>query len=106
MIYEVVVTAKARADAVEGFRWIADQSPDATARWYVGLEKAIAKLTTMPERHPIAQDESEQLGITLRRMLFGRRRGIYRLLFSIEGKAVVLHYVCHSARNPSIAIGQ
>jgi len=42
-------------------------------RWYVGLEKAIAKLTTMPERHPIAEDESEQLGITLRQVLYGRR---------------------------------
>jgi plasmid stabilization system protein ParE len=106
VIYQVVVTASARADAVEGFRWIADQSPDAAARWYVGLEKAIVKLTTMPERHPIAQYESEQLGITLRRMLYGRRRGVYRLLFSIEGKTVILHYVCHSARNPSIAIGR
>jgi plasmid stabilization system protein ParE len=106
VIYKVAVTATARADAVEGFRWIADQSPDAAARWYVGLEQAIATLTTMPERHPIAQDESEQLGITLRRMLYGRRRGIYHLLFSIEAKTVVLHYVCHGARDPSIAIGQ
>jgi len=98
--YRVVVTARARADAVQAFRWIADQSPDAAARWYIGLEKAIAKLTTMPERHPIAEDESEQLGITLRQMLYGRRRGVYRLLFSIEGETVTLHYVHHSARGP------
>ena len=66
MRFRVVVTAMARADAVEAFRWIADQSPDVAARWYVGLEKAIAKLSTMPQRHPIAEDESKQLGITLR----------------------------------------
>ena len=81
MSYGVVVTARARADAIEAFRWIAEGSPDAAARWYVGLEKAIAKLSKMPERHPIAQDESEQLGITLRQMLYGRRRGVYRLFF-------------------------
>ena len=100
MSYHVVVTAKARADAAQAFRWIADQSPDAAARWYVGFERAIAKLTLMPERHPIAEDESEQLGITLRQMLYGRRRGVYRLFFSIEGETVTLHYVRHSAQGP------
>ena len=100
MSYRVVVTARARADAVEAFRWLAERSPDAAARWYAGLEKAIAKLSTMPERHPIAEDESEQLGITLRQMLYGRRRGVYRLFFSIEGETVTLHYVRHSARGP------
>jgi plasmid stabilization system protein ParE len=96
--YRVVVTATARADAIEAFTWIAERSPDAAARWYDGLQKAITKLTKMPQRHPIAQDESEQLGITFRQMLNGRRKGVYRLLFSIEGDTVTLHYVRHSAR--------
>ncbi len=100
MSYHVVVTARARADAVQAFRWIADHSPDSAARWYVGLEKAIAKLSSMPERHPTAEDESQQLGVTLRQMLYGRRRGIYRLLFSIDGDIVTLHYVRHSAQGP------
>lgn len=100
MSYRVVVTAKARADTVEALRWLAERSPAAAARWYAGLEKAIAKLSTLPERHPIAEDESEQLGITLRQMLYGRRRGVYRLFFSIEGETVTLHYVRHSAQGP------
>ena len=100
MSYRVVVTARARADAIEAFRWIVERSPDAAARWYAGLQKAIAKLGTMPERHPIAEDESEQIGIILRQMLYGRRRGVYRLLFSIEGETVTLHYVRHSAQGP------
>jgi plasmid stabilization system protein ParE len=98
--YRVVVTARARADTVEALRWLAERSPAAAARWYAGLEKAIAKLSTLPERHPIAEDESEQLGITLRQMLYGRRRGVYRLFFSIEGETVTLHYVRHSAQGP------
>ena len=100
MSYRVVVTARARADTVEALRWLAERSPAAAARWYAGLEKAIAKLSTLPERHPIAEDESEQLGITLRQMLYGRRRGVYRLFFSIEGETVTLHYVRHSAQGP------
>jgi hypothetical protein len=38
--------------------------------------------------------------LTIRQMLYGRRRGVYRILFSIEGDSVVLHYVRHSARGP------
>jgi hypothetical protein len=47
-------------------------------------KNAIAKLSEMPERHPIAQDESEQLGIILRQMLYGLSRTVYRILFSVE----------------------
>lgn len=100
MTYRVVFTAKARADAVKQFQYLADRSPAAAGRWFIGLEKAIAKLSKMPERHPVAQDESEQLGISLRQMLYGRRPGVFRILFSIEGDTVTLHYVRHSAQGP------
>jgi plasmid stabilization system protein ParE len=98
--YRVVFTARARADAVRQFHFLADRSPAAAAKWYTGLEKAITKLAKMPERHPIAEDESEQLGITLRQMLYGRRPGVFRILFSVEGVTVTLHYVRHSAQGP------
>jgi hypothetical protein len=52
----------------------------------------------MPERHPIAEEESEQFGITLRQMLYGRRRGVYRILFSVKEDTVTLHHIRHSAR--------
>ena len=100
MTYRVVFTARGRADAIGQFRYLADRSPAAAARWYTGLEKAIAKLSRMPERHPIAEDETERLGITLRQMLYGRRPGVFRVLFSIEGDTVTLHYVRHSAQGP------
>jgi hypothetical protein len=67
---------------------------------YTGIEKAIAKLDKLPKRHPIVQDETEQLGVTLRRMLYGRRPGVFRILFSIEGDTITLLYVRHSARGP------
>ena len=100
MSYRVIFTPKARADAIEAFRWIAEQSPDAVARWYAGLEKAIVKLSSNPERHSVAEDESERFGVTLRQMLYGRRRGVYRILYSVEGDTVYLHSVRHSARGP------
>jgi plasmid stabilization system protein ParE len=57
--YRVVFTARARADVVEQFHYFLDRSPAAAVRWYTNIEKAIAKLRTLPERHPIAQDETE-----------------------------------------------
>jgi plasmid stabilization system protein ParE len=98
--YRVVFTARARADVVEQFRYLADRSPAAASKWYAGIEKAVAKLGTQPDRHPIAQDETEQLGITLRQMLYGRRPDVFRILFSVEGDIVTLHYVRHTARGP------
>jgi hypothetical protein len=53
---------------------MAQRSPAAAVGWYAGLEKAITKLGDMPERRPIAEEESEQLGMTLRQMLYGRRQ--------------------------------
>jgi plasmid stabilization system protein ParE len=100
LTYRVVVTARARADAIEAFRWKADRSAQVAARWYAGLEKAIAKLGKFPELHPIAEEESERLGITLRPLIYGKKPGIYRLLFSIEGEVVVVHSIRHGARGP------
>lgn len=99
MTYRVVFTPRARADAVRAFRWIAERSPDAAGRWYAGLENAIAKLETMPMRHPIADEESERLGLPIRQMLYGRRRGKYQILFSIEGDRVFIHSVRHGAQD-------
>ncbi|MCA1696183.1 MAG: type II toxin-antitoxin system RelE/ParE family toxin [Actinobacteria bacterium] len=98
MNYRVVFTPRARADTVNAFRWIAEQSPEAAARWYGGLEKAVAKLDRFPERCPVVEEESELLGITLRLLTYGRRRGRFRILFSIDGETVYLHYVRHTAQ--------
>ena len=79
MTYRIVVTARARADAIEAFRWIAERD----ARW--------------SRRHPArSEEESEQVGITLRQMLYGRRPNVYRILYSVEGDTISLHYVRHT----------
>lgn len=53
----------------------------------------------MPTLHPIAEEESEGLGISTREMLYGRRRGVFRIFFSIEGDRVYLHFIRHSAQD-------
>jgi len=100
MTYRIVVTARARADAIAAFRWMAERSPDAATRWYAGLQKAIAKLSQLPDRNPVAEEDSEQAGIILRQALYGRRPNVYRILYSVEGDTIALHHVRHSARGP------
>ncbi len=100
MTYRVVFTFRARADVIKQFNYLADRSPDAASRWYTGLDKAVARLSALPERHPIAEDESEQLGTPLRQMLYGRRPGVFRILYSIDGDVVTIHYVRHRRSRP------
>ena len=100
MKYRVIFTPKARAEALEAFRWIAQRSPEAAAHWYSGLEKAVANWGKCPNFIRFNEDESERFGATLRQMLYGRRQNTYRLLFSIVDDTVFLHHVRHGSRGP------
>jgi plasmid stabilization system protein ParE len=98
--YQITILPRARLEAMESFRWLAQRSPAAAARWFAGLEKAIAKLAENPQRHPIADEESERFGFTIRQSLYGRRRGTYRILYTVEGDTISVLAIRHSARGP------
>jgi hypothetical protein len=57
----------------------------------------INTLETHPERCGIAV-ESEELAVEIRELLFGKRHGVYRILFQIDGKTVQILRVWHGAR--------
>jgi plasmid stabilization system protein ParE len=84
---------------MDAFRWIAERSEDAAVRWYSGLLKATAKRADKPERNPIAVEESERFGITIRQSLYGRKRGVYRILYSVEANTVSVLAIRHSSRD-------
>lgn len=98
--YRIIIQPRARADAMESFRWLAERSPIAAARWYAGLRAAIAKLARNPELHPLAVEESERFGMAIRESHYGRRRGVYRIFFSIEDDEVSVLAIRHAARGP------
>jgi plasmid stabilization system protein ParE len=62
------------------------------------LLAAIRSLTTNPERCPLASEVSE-LGLELRELLYGKRPGVYRILFTIDGQTVNIVRVRHAARD-------
>jgi plasmid stabilization system protein ParE len=99
MSHRVIIQARADAEVMENFRWLVERSPAAARRWLAGLRKAVAKLAEDPERNPIAVEESERFGITIRQSLYGRRRGVYRILYHIDRDTVFVLAIRHSARD-------
>lgn len=100
MTYHVLVTPIADAEAMESFRWYAERSDRIAERWYAGLNKAITALAKNPARFPVSEDDSAALGCEARILLYGRRRGVFRILYTISGDTVWVLRIRHSAQGP------
>ena len=100
MTYNVIVTPTADGEAMEAVRWYAERSPDIAQRWHNGLTRAINSLAKMPTRCPVSHADSQALGCEVRQLLYGKRRGVYRILFSIAGDTVWVLRIRHSAKGP------
>ena len=97
MTYNVIVTPTADAEAMEAVAWYAERSTDAAQRWHERLTRAINSLAKLPTRCPVSQEDSKALGCEVRLLLYGKRRGVYRILFSIVGDTVWILRIRHSA---------
>jgi plasmid stabilization system protein ParE len=98
MKYKLIVQPRAAADLEEVYRWMAAHSPESAARWFNGFLEAFASLETMPERCEMAP-ESQYVGVKVRQLLYGRRGGVYRALYTIRGREVHVLHIRHAARN-------
>jgi plasmid stabilization system protein ParE len=98
MAFQVRFSPRAVSDIAVAVSWMARNSPEAAARWRIGLFQVIENLETDPNRYPAA-DESMDLGIDLRELLYGRRRGVYRILFTINEETVNVLRVRHAAQD-------
>lgn len=99
MKYQVRISERAEQDVAQILVWFVEQRAlDAGGRWH---DQLLAKVTTLeqnPERCSLA-DEAEELGIDVRELLFGRRKGMYRILFWINGKRVEILRIRHASRD-------
>jgi plasmid stabilization system protein ParE len=94
----VLILRKAYADLDSHFEFITrNVSRSSAIRWRDRLLERIATLEHHPEQHPLSEDAGE-LGLELREFLVGRRRHVYRVLFTIEGDVVNVHRVRHAAQ--------
>ncbi|MGL5095330.1 MAG: type II toxin-antitoxin system RelE/ParE family toxin [Planctomycetia bacterium] len=99
MNHRVHITDKALADAESVVVWFQEQKAAAAGRrWFSALWKTVDTLESHPERCPSAA-EAEDVGREVRELLFGGRRGQYRILFEIRGRTVYILRIWHSARD-------
>jgi plasmid stabilization system protein ParE len=97
MEYAVEVTEIAAAEIDSAYEWIKEQAPDAADRWYTGFMAALNSLRQNPKRCArVFAAEFE--GVEIRQLVYGRRRGRYRILFTTSGDIVEIVRVLHGAR--------
>ena len=83
----VNIMAKAQGDVLEICGWLSQFSPEAAADWHAAIIERIQTLEENPLRCPLAR-EAGKLGIELRELTFGKRRGTFRILFTIDANNV------------------
>ena len=97
--YRVVIQPRAEDDALAAFDWIAERSPAAAAHWLAGLRKAVAELAVRPLLHPLAVEVSERFGSPIREALHGKRRGVYRIFYTVDDDVIRVLAIRHSAQD-------
>jgi plasmid stabilization system protein ParE len=97
MKYRVEITSEAESEIKEAYLWIHRDSPASAARWRQGMLAAVRSLSQQPTRCQLAP-ESAYFKQEIRQLLYGKRGGIYRVLFVIGEKAVSILHIRHAAR--------
>ncbi len=95
--WNVIVELPAQRDIAEAHLWLAEQTPDATGRWFDAICDTIGSLEIFSERCPLAP-ESEFFNVEIREIFHGRRQHKYRILFTVGEDEVHVLHVRHGAR--------
>jgi plasmid stabilization system protein ParE len=73
MAFRVELSDRAQADITAIYDWLcSQQAGDAGERWFLALREAIASLSTLPSRCPVAP-ESREAPVEVRQLLYGRK---------------------------------
>jgi plasmid stabilization system protein ParE len=97
MKHRVEITSEAESEIKEVYLWIHRDSPASAARWRQGLLTAVRSLSQQPTRCPLAP-ESAFFKQEIRQLLYGKRAGVYRMLFVIGEQTVSILHIRHAAR--------
>ena len=85
MNYRIEISSIAEAEADSAFLRLSQISSSVKAsQWYAGLLEAIASLSQIPKRCPLAR-ENDHFSQELHQLLYGRGRNSYRVIFTILG---------------------
>lgn len=75
--------------------WLSGHSLAAADAWLEGVTADLESLAVFPKRCGVAP-ESIRIGKEMRQLISGG----YRIVFSVEGRCVTVHFVRHCARLP------
>lgn len=81
----------------KAYLWIFEHAPENATKWFNGLEAAIQTLESFPRRCPLAE-ESQAFALEIRQLIYGKRVGAYRILFTIVEDSVHVLHVRHGRR--------
>jgi plasmid stabilization system protein ParE len=100
MAFLVRFTANAKRDLDTLLSWLlSQQTGDTGLRWFQGFQEAIASLSDLPARCPLAAEDAA-FPFEVRQLLYGSRQNRYRVLFTIDGKTVSVLHIRHGRRKP------
>jgi plasmid stabilization system protein ParE len=85
MAYRVSLSAPAETDAYAAFERIREAAPMHAEKWLTRLFEAIFSLDELPARCPVIA-EAIELGYPARHLLYGKGKGLYRIIFHIREK--------------------
>ena len=97
MKYRIEISAPAEAEIKAAYLWIHRDSPGNAKRWRERLLTCIRTLQRQPDHCPLAP-EATAFKQEIRQLLYGKRRGVYRILFTVAGNVVQILHVRHGAR--------
>ena len=99
MVYRVALADSAKADAYAIYDQVVAAAPHQGPLWFEKLIECLYSLDHLPRRCPLAR-EAENLRREIRRLLFGKRRNVYRVLYEIDeaGKKVWVLQIRRAAR--------
>ena len=99
MTHEIEYTQNALREISDTYLWIKRRGEQTASNWREGLIARIETLAVQPDKHRLAP-ESPRFTREIRQLLFRKRRSQFRILYTIEGKRVVILSFRHHSRQP------
>jgi plasmid stabilization system protein ParE len=95
---KVVLADTAKADADRMYAWITAEAPVHGPQWFEELTDSLHSLERLPQRCPLAR-ESAKARRPIRCLLFGKRHGVYRILYEVDERTqtVWILHIRHGA---------
>lgn len=92
MAFRVEIARSAEAELEELYLWVIARTPQQGAKWFHGLQEAVLSLDQHPMRCPVAP-ESFDPDLPVHVLHYGRKPHVYRVFFTIDDQARVVHVV-------------